>query len=1528
MENRKIGTNFPIKGISKDTHNSIITGDYATDLLNVRMVGSEGSNFIIVNIDGNEELFSLRSTFYPLGMRAYNNILYIISANSEGTVEIGSFPSPKCLQYYAAGYYELYNYDPDVTGLENVYKPLVNIGENASGEILLGFRTNTFGFDNVVSMEFKKAFDGTLTIYMCDGVHRNRVVNTFFTETGEYKKERMIFQRTSTALEESVNTNTSQFLSILKPPQGRLQEVSTGGELPCGNLFLYIRYLDYEYNKTNFLPLEGPISIFHGSDPFTIHGSNPAIDLDLSDKQIKVRVKYLDLSFKFFEIAIVRHTSEDPFALANKCMLLNRLISMDDCEYSTNEDYYLDIVLTGKEQFATISYDEIIRPPIKETICQAQIGLDKRWWGINWRESTYNKDAMAALARRVYGIPGTLKMNDMFNEDGSVMQDYINYYKGAVSNKRAWYQDSFQVLDNVGLFRGEIYPFGLVGLKDDGSFTEVFPITGYDCYEWGSGGYTGSFIESEWGNDEEAIEYLDDPDNTNCGFVRMPQFGTGDLEDGSYIDDMDRQIFFNVRIKYAFDYLNEHSEDFENIKGFYIVRADRFKNLVAHCITIPTSNHQTFKYLGHYLDSVFGVSSSSNIDEMQIESSLNIPLTPNNYNLPNGTYSNTGNIRSVIRTVFNNLDTDNDIALDYYYETKFAYSSNNKKALFSPNVEFAKNSLIENNKDYYIYIPNTMNMTGYHHLIWHTSGDDSVGYYFNNGDAVDGFYHAYSYFGHTLPNGRMSANGKILATNTGDDDIIYKYNNYSAQFVMNKYLHYYGNCAKKNAYNPYIKVSGVFVKNNTFSTIGKYSSKLQDIVLGENMNPGFKSWYTDSNQTIDFGNRDVRTPNYIGIDMNPNEPWPNDYIFWKCGTFPVMLYKEPNSYYGVTENYYQKMVRIYSGDDNNLSTIVYYLNNQFIDKEVLRKRLIKGSPNDTYVSILTDGLYIHGDCFLTRFFFRMNYNGESYSVMETDHSDPWKPSYDYGTLVSYPAFSEINTCLRGIGTIGFYPNWAKDITISANSSKEIQNYARFAGGVNGIHGEDFIYDFGYSVTQPIYPLFGIDNSLHNRATHYPTRVRYTNPHIAGAYVDGWRVMSYNSKKDFPIELGDAMAIAGYMDDVVMIHENATIQLALNNKVSVPESPSGTEVILGMGSIIADEYRKLADYGTQHSQIVIGMNGIYGYDYRRSIIWTIEKKTGTTSMYLSSKSISDTTIFSDIIKHKNLIDQLSGNTNYFDLYGSNVLGYVRGGVSLGFDDHNKEVLVSLLGRYHVDVDIDEDFRVTIPNVNINEIVWPGYVTLYRNGVYENIAIVDVGNGYVEIDHSTRIGTTNVLLIDLGFTYVFSELLQCFLERTVISPFYALIDRSIITYNRLFCEGSGKVYIHNDSVNNCRFYGFNDGFKIGGAINGSAEKVNTYHKMYGNVEIVSDDEPFDKLEIRTEFQYGDLYPYIDNDRFWALPIYNENVWKVNLPVQSSNKNRGYEPDSQMRGTWMEYKLIYRGTTKKYVGYISTEYVLSFN
>ena len=175
--------------------------------------------------------------------------------------------------------YDLYNYDPDVTGLENVYKPLVNIGLNASGEILLGFRTNTFGFDNVVSMEFKKAFDGTLTIYMCDGVHRNRVVNTFFTETGEYKKERMIFQRTSTALEESVNTNTSQFLSILKPPQGRLQEVSTGGELPCGNLFLYIRYLDYEYNKTNFLPLEGPISIFHGSDPFTIHGSNPAIDL-------------------------------------------------------------------------------------------------------------------------------------------------------------------------------------------------------------------------------------------------------------------------------------------------------------------------------------------------------------------------------------------------------------------------------------------------------------------------------------------------------------------------------------------------------------------------------------------------------------------------------------------------------------------------------------------------------------------------------------------------------------------------------------------------------------------------------------------------------------------------------------------------------------------------------------------------------------------------------------------------------------------------------------------------------------------------------------------------------------------------------------------------------------------------------------------------------------------------------------------------------------------------------------------------
>ena len=710
--------------------------------------------------------------------------------------------------------------------------------------------------------------------------------------------------------------------------------------------------------------------------------------------------------------------------------------------------------------------------------------------------------------------------------------------------------------------------------------------------------------------------------------------------------------------------------------------------------------------------------------------------------------------------------------------------------------------------------------------------------------------------------------------------------------------------------------------------LNRFSSKMQDTVLGENMNPGFKSWYTDGDNKYFIGNRDVRTEAYIGMDLSPRASWPDDNIFWKSTTYPFFLYKHANNYYS-GENYYDKIVSLYTGEDNNISSIMYYLNNQFIDKEGTATRLMKTFYGDTYISVRDNGLFLNGDCFLTRYFFRMTYNGAVFAITDSEASDVSRGPYDHGDMVSFVVMSDINTCARGIDKIGFYPNWARDVRNDQPLTPEnyVLNYARFGGGINRTLGEDRIYDFGYSQMQHLLPIPGVDMSYHDHTQSYPTRVRYTDPHVSGAYIDGWRTMMYNSKQDFPSELGDALSIIGYMNSMITVHENAIIQLNIDVKVQQPDSMSGTEVLLGTGPIIDKNFRKLADYGSQHPVVQTGFNGVYGYDFKRGIIWGITIKTNNASMYLAAESLSDGLISSDLAYRKGLVDTVFSSPDFFyDPRSWDMLGIIRGGISMGFDEKNKEVYVTLMAREWMVSRINEDGHLTIPEVDVNRINWPGYITVHTETGFENIEILNVGDGYLIIDGI--INDFTPVLVELGFTYVYSELMKSIYQRSITPSLYAYVNDVLVHYNRLFDSGSGKVWFNDNEASMCQFYGFNDGFEIGVVINDSKEGMDKYPKMASSCVVPSDSIPFDKLELRTEFQYGEFYPFFDENRFWSLPEYNENTWKMDLPVQSSVAKEGYEPDSQMRGTWIEMIFKYKGVAKKYVGGIISKYIISFN
>ena len=71
----KSSVNFPLKGINKDMHKSAVSNDIATTAMNVRVVGAEGDNMVIVNINGNKDMFSLPQGYYPIGLKTYDDIL-------------------------------------------------------------------------------------------------------------------------------------------------------------------------------------------------------------------------------------------------------------------------------------------------------------------------------------------------------------------------------------------------------------------------------------------------------------------------------------------------------------------------------------------------------------------------------------------------------------------------------------------------------------------------------------------------------------------------------------------------------------------------------------------------------------------------------------------------------------------------------------------------------------------------------------------------------------------------------------------------------------------------------------------------------------------------------------------------------------------------------------------------------------------------------------------------------------------------------------------------------------------------------------------------------------------------------------------------------------------------------------------------------------------------------------------------------------------------------------------------------------
>lgn len=1550
MEPILMSRNVLSKGMNTNIYPSRLPADYCFELLNGKVYSAEGGNaYVVQNLKGNKEYFSISDGYSIIGLKEHKNILYIVSVNDDNRVEIGSYPSPKQMVFdWETPTAIKYKLDETQIGFENTYKPLPCIygGMGAGPEdppvyynIIKGMRTEMFKFDidRIIFPLTKSSNDNTVNIYLFDGENPNRTVNNCFDEDGNIILDRQ-YKGRSTSYEHTeyaVDRITRQFLSISKPPYARLSSVEEGGQLPLGNLFFYIRYLDYEFNKTNFSPLIGPVMISNGEDIFTVSGNNPDGNINKSNKRVVIDVNYIDMSYKYFEIAIAWKTSNDNVALGERAMLLTKRVPI----VSDNE---IGFTITGMEEMSELSMSEIIRPALKETSCMAATSFSDRFWGANWKESDYDKVAMKELAKRIY-IEPELK-NKIYLKDlhGDEMKDYtidsIDAYGPSSIDKKYWYQSPEFVLDRIGYYRGEVYPFALVGILDDGTYTDPFPITGFDYY---------NAYELEDNlvtiNDED---YLSDDDNTNNGFVRFPQFGTG--AESSHIDDMDYIMLAKAHLLKFWDYLNEHITEFEGISGFKVVRGDRFKNLLYHGINLPMAESQSVPkqdganewdlFTNRYV-MPFGTGQNREYNNVIKKSALSFPSI---VAYPIAQYNTSMPYTRAPES--DGTDSDIGYAKCYMEQDSIKYY---RRSVFSPDYLFSNHYKLTDNQNCYIYYPygqlpqwgsnwkSVVQGTSYYY-------DPSLGGETSPTQLSNSIYqYRFNYKNDKI--GRISLENKLLfgiskysndggATWTNypitDCTNIYAIIEYF-QYDMTEAIGYvyheqfsplYLDDDEYTSYDistydqRYIKFVATNVPKAVHRIKNSYSSRMGDGLL-DNTDIGY---LMNNSEYRNMGNRDITSIAYLGIDYIDDNTVDKDLIRFTV-MMPILVYNQPND-----ASYYTDLVDRYKKNDIvQLFGIEYKESLLFIEKDRYIRNWYfneKDAEGNNLTKYTFAYVYVNGDCFINRFSFRQAYNEKIYDLYPDDEGNPRTAEsnakhYNHGRLFSVVLQSDVNTSVRGQEDIGFYPLWASDwkaYTSSLNYNSVL--CARFGGSL-GIDGEDFIYDWGYSQTLPFNIIPGIDEIYKNDEIRFETRVRYTDKSFEEAYIDGWRSMYYLSKADYPVEYG-AIYIIGYHGfNLIIVQDRAICQLFPDEKyVTQMQNQSGSEAVVGVGSILPDQLKKLSDFGSQHTAYIQTSNYLSAYDFEKSIWWKSGTSASGTSVVLGIMPISTNVSKFLIDRRKEIIDPK---------------------ISLGRDEDENDIFLTVKAMirksYPAEV-INGQTYITIEENNLYDI--NGFITIYDYALdeYFHYSIYDNYRGIIIIDqslsnHITKDGIH--LYINEGYTIHNHENISSsennFISRVGFSPdIYGSFKNMLISNNRMFSKI--KMWFHNDNEVRANYYGMNTWFKYGIVVSGVTEGITFNQMIFGSMMTVSDETPFSYIDYETEFQYTRHFPFNDEEKFWITPEYKENKWDFTVPECISGKGAGYEADSNMRGMWMKAMFVYKGNTLKFVGDVISKNIIS--
>ena len=406
-------------GMKRGIDYMLMQQDSYTYMLNGYLISKDEYGYAVTAIKGNEPIAQFGLNECPIGSVTFNRVLYIITHK---IVAENGF-----ICFYSLN---------GTNGNGWIVGEMKIIPNGPDNELIISDTVLGITRDKLIEVFAKQSYDGSVDLYICNGLSPNVVINTGINQLGFHTERKYVTLSDAPTFQLQKSTSTI--------PQVNHEILNTGNLKP-GTYYFYLRYEDESLNSTPFIKEYGPIVIHSGSK-----NNNSAVGVANENnaklsKSIKLAITNADIRYNKISVGVVFYYGS------------NGIVSRDN--YLIDKSYTLKnnsvtIVFTGDNGIRSLLVEEIISDNLQYNISETHLQFENRYYGANWKGKELNYNILREFAKRI--IPyAVLDTEDNFDK----VYDSNN-------NKHEYMEE-------------EIYPFGVSFLIDGRYKTPVFPIHGW-----------------------------------------------------------------------------------------------------------------------------------------------------------------------------------------------------------------------------------------------------------------------------------------------------------------------------------------------------------------------------------------------------------------------------------------------------------------------------------------------------------------------------------------------------------------------------------------------------------------------------------------------------------------------------------------------------------------------------------------------------------------------------------------------------------------------------------------------------------------------------------------------------------------------------------------------------------------------------------------------------------------------------------------------------------------------------------------